>query len=349
MEDLRPWLRRLVSDNADEQRDAGQAVFGIASSCEPSDSTDFPPTVFATAVQTALAELDAVPILTRLLEREDQFWDRDHERRMEGHQASSFDYLHHFGIHAVLASMGPAGRGVIGQVLAMLGHREPVIRDLAIQAIGSIGAEARSALPTLLGKVAPRGKDCYPFKLGRAVALISGNDAECLREVLALLDLSRTNLEMQAGMGILSEMGARAESAVPAVLRLTDAARDAETRSNAAGTLGAIAQRSAPALLSQIIDRLIKMTRAPEWFIRGNAVRALGALSRSGQRLPEIVEAILPSIGDREGDDWNAHEAAVTALESVGSAALPLLEVMVERKGKHHGEIRKIIRKIRSP
>ncbi len=91
--------------------------------------------------------------------------------------------------------------------------------------------------------------------------------------------------------------------------------------------------REAVEILTQKLD-------SKKWFIRGNAVRSLGLLQVSDERIIKKIEAL---IYDEEGDDWSVEEAAIIALGDVGPPALPSVSALLKLLSKYHCDMKQEI------
>jgi HEAT repeat protein len=229
----------------------------------------------------------------------------------------------------VLECVGPGGATAVPALVEMLAANGGNQAWLASEALGGIGPAAAAAVSPLVKAICRAGADERPYRKGRALSAIAGDDPQVVRTLAERLTDPRPTAR-EGACAALAEFGPKAAAAVPALVTAT---RHAEpgTRSHAAIALAAVAAGRA-----DVVDVLLPLTRDPEWFVRGNAI---GSLGRLGLRLPEVVPAFVAALDDVGGDgDWTVREQALDALARAGADAAPAMpKLLAQLGGKDDG------------
>ena len=126
--------------------------------------------------------------------------------------------------------------------------------------------------------------------------------------------------QRSAAVDQLGDLGARARSAIPALIKALDHADD-ELRWRAARALGAISvtHDAAPALTARLSD--------PHPLVRAHAAYALGKIGKSDEA---IVAALAAAIGDEDAAVRRAAAGALRALPADPDVVRPIMVKMLE-------------------
>lgn len=135
------------------------------------------------------AALPAVPALTKLLTaqgdvRYDRFEVAAALLRMDSENAASLAYFHEFlgpsakpgrmyDVADALEEIGAAGAKLVPDLRVMLGSKNEIIREWAVEILGEIGPSAKEALPALREQLAQK-TDRDKRRLERAIQRIEG-------------------------------------------------------------------------------------------------------------------------------------------------------------------------------
>jgi HEAT repeat protein len=227
-----------------------------------------------------------------------------------------------------LGELGPAAAPALDRILELTWDADNSVRLSAVAALGGLGTAAAPALDRLLNVLqeACKAAPMSSMMLGRRRGIsFDIRDPQVGREealaVLASgagLDLLRMGLVRQAAASALGGLG---PAAVPALDRLVELSRDADstTRSVAVRALGRLGPAAAGA-----IDRLLELTRDADHLVRWAAVSALGALGSAGEpalaRILELTRDSHPIV----------RRAAIRALHRLGRGTAPVVDRLVE-------------------
>lgn len=230
----------------------------------------------------------------------------------------------------VLEAVGPGAAEAVPVLIEMLEANGGHEAYLAAEALGSMGPAARAAVPALIETVRHQGANERPYRKGRALAALAGDDPSVVRRLADLVSAPEAAAR-EGACAALREFGARAAAAIPALIAATRH-DDAETRSHAAIALSTVA-RDRP----DIVDVLLPLTRDEAWWVRGNAVGSLGAL---GLRLPDLIPVFVAALSDTGGDgDWTVREQALSALADAGPQAESAVPVLLGQLRDEEGDI----------
>lgn len=155
----------------------------------------------------------------------------------------------------------PAGPDLV----AALGDSDPLVRQVAVRAVGDLAPDVPGAVPALT--------TLFPdIEAIRAVARFGPAGAEAVPALVALFRHDDSTVRWQAVRAV-GKFGRPAVAAVPELIRLTGSDPDAIVREHAAEAMGDIGPAAAAG-----IPALVKAMHDPVARVRRDAVRSLGQM-----------------------------------------------------------------------
>lgn len=225
---------------------------------------------------------------------------------------------------AAVEALSHSGTAALPQVIRLLRHHDPGVRQSAAKVIGLLGPAAAEALPSLVESLQAEVRDAH--------RQYDGIDNEGIRQsrirgalrasqaVLALSQMGRPAVELLLKrmdgtdalmtcyvMEVLGRLRRDASAAVPAVLKVLQADTAAWQRARAAGVLGSIAPGD-----ERVIAALGKALDDKDEGARRHSAYALGRLGPKG--IAVLIDALQAASNDRK-------IAAIHGLRSAGAAA----------------------------
>ncbi len=251
------------------------------------------------------------------------------------------------GIGPVAASRAPTLAAIVEQ------HPRDTLGEAAFLALGSIGTNARVALPTLLANVRSTGQQSSPDHRSQALARVIGDDPAAYAEIARSIDPRGDFAQVDGACALLAclpvpqptiaeillskvaladEIDARtrllmlAASLCPGepdvsarcrevVLGLV-ADTDADLRAAAAIALGHVGDPT------RDMSSLVALARDPQWQVRNAAYLAAGTWPRFDL---DVLAAAGADLGCYDGYDGEPHYSALNLLIGAGHAAAPLV------------------------
>jgi hypothetical protein len=208
-----------------------------------------------------------------------------------------------------LAKLGPGAAPAVPELMTQLdklsGPETAPLREAIVKTLGSIGAPARAAIPTMTRQV---GRD---FDLDLAIRrstnqILAAGDADVLT-LIQLLRSREVGQRLRAAKS-LGQIGPDARAAVPELAAvLADPDGDVRRAALAAikGIQGSVATADAAGVF--VLD-----LQSPEEDIRYQAVKNLGRLGRDAR---QAVQPLQPLLADPSPD---VRRAAAEALARIG-------------------------------
>ncbi|MEN6449155.1 MAG: HEAT repeat domain-containing protein [Thermoguttaceae bacterium] len=258
---------------------------------------------------------------------------------------------------AAANALGELGSAGVPALTELLGDKDAGVRQAAVESLGKIGPEAKTAIPTLVNLLRD-GHSGLPDSASKSLAKIGPAAIPALKDFLsdsskdkwvrrraastlgqigaatvpALRELSNDkSVEFRCAvvdaLEQASSTGAGAKAAVPVLARLlTDP--DLNVRNTAARAVSRIGPKAEPA-----IPALVTLLRHRDTYPMVFGDEAAVALGKIG---PAAIPAIMELLKDK---DVQCRWAAVSALKEVGSAAVPVLVRSLKNKSLNSDEV----------
>jgi HEAT repeat protein len=217
-----------------------------------------------------------------------------------------------------LGSVGPEAKPAVPALIRVLSDRRFTVRGGSATALGKIGAEAKDAIPAILHAPGPAGPGATTFAI--PAAAIGPAAVPALIEGLGDPDDGPRWTAAEA----LGRIGPRAQAAVPALTRMSTSANLTD-RVIAATALWRIARDN------RVVPLLVEAARPADGRDLGNRYAALDALAEIGPAAAEAVPALIKQLAVE--NDINAYKV-VDALGKIGPAAGAAIEPL-ERISAH--------------
>lgn len=260
-------------------------------------------------------------------------------------------------IGRLLSRIGPIATPCVPQLIACLRHPEPTVSGSAIGALGSIGPEARAALPALVERATGGELGADRITLPRAIARIAGDSLELAAHLSTRLRDTESEQVTRGACAVLRETkpGRRtgldvavaafphaksAERRADLLWSATDWAEREGVRGTEVLTLAGTARmdpservRAAAAWcqgrLGDVRDEesLMQYANDEHPWVRGALAQALIGRAPPSER---VVQRIAKNLGDYNGYDGSPHDDAVEVLRHWGPAAHVARHEMVE-------------------
>ncbi len=184
----------------------------------------------------------------------------------------------------ILARFGARAKAAVPTLVKYLD--EPFYRDAAMTAIGSMGSDAKSAVPKLI--ILIEGGKLSFTSLKTAILAAGGIGPDAKSAVPAILDAAGINQEVEC-IYAFGEIGPGSEPAIPYLLRILNKYRNDERMANT--IVHSLAQVGEPS-----IDPLIDLLASEESSLAGHAETALIEIG------PNVVPTILEGLLSQEPD-----------------------------------------------
>lgn len=209
-----------------------------------------------------------------------------------------------------LAKLGPLASAATGDLVAVLerlrGNEQEPLQEAVVEALGSIGAPARGALPAL-ARAANRTADIDQALKRARDSILAAQEVPRDIELLAQQLLSRDASSRLRATKALADLGPAARGAAPGlVLALRDP--DDDVRRGAIAALKAVQ----PGVPSEALVRAIAVDlRSPDANVRLVTVRTLGKLGAPAAVVAADIDALR---GDPDPDVRRAAAVALTQI-----------------------------------
>lgn len=226
--------------------------------------------------------------------------------------------------------MDRKAEGAVPALIKALNDPEPDVRSNVYRTLGNIGPAARSSAPGLLenlnkygedtdhpqckeiveaaGLIGPsaiavleRGLSCSVWEAARALGKMGPAAAQMLVKAF-MTDPDKVAGTVDASAFALQKLGPKAESAIPALVKVLDA-KDRTRSTWACEILGKIGPNAVPAL--------IKALGNEDSDVRAHAAEALGGM---GSQAKAASKALNKALSD---SDSNVRQAAAKALDAI--------------------------------
>jgi len=223
-----------------------------------------------------------------------------------------------------LGKMGSAAGDAVPALSDALDDEFWFVREAAAEALGGMGPQARGSVPALTCALGDEGWSVREAALAAIERLLPNGEV-----VSALIEgLGNDSPSTRWGAALaLKEMGSRAASAVPTLVRLLEEDDDNDVRRVAAEALGDIGEQeeAVPALTQALEDKY--------WRVRRAAVRALVKIGPHSDVVPGLAQAMSDT-------DPRVRSAAAQALGDVGTRATEAVPPLVQALEDDSGIVR---------
>jgi HEAT repeat protein len=235
------------------------------------------------------------------------------------------------------AITGPARQEAVVALLAVLSDDRSYVRRSAVEALGYLGAEAKSAVPDLIPKLAV-GNDTAgnrgdpSTEVRREIVLTLGRIDPEAKSVLATLGKSLRdpdNSVSQAATDVLVQIGkgGAACDEVVAIFAAATTDKDLQVCLRSIAALGLIGG-------DRVIPPLAAAVKRKEATVRKKAVESL---AKVGPKNKTVVPALLGALKEVDGD---IRHYAVEGLGNVGVEAKPAMPALIETLDDRDMDIR---------
>lgn len=198
----------------------------------------------------------------------------------------------------VYAAPTPVGRILKSSLMSIADDSEPLVRGVAVQAIGAIGGATPS--PEIIDRLLESSRDAQQPVIASAVGALAnlGRAANTPQVIARLLEIIQepSSLAFEAARALSTIAAGRTNSSL--VLRLVELMRSANEAAGFAA-LSVIGRLSAEIGIPQLIEPLLEMTKEDDPDLRGRAVVALGRL-RSAAATSKIMNRLIELTADSD-------------------------------------------------
>jgi len=200
-------------------------------------------------------------------------------------------------------------------LIAALKDKNPDIRWSAVNALGSIGAEANDAVPALIAALKDEDSDIRRSVVN-ALESIGAEAKAVVPALIAALKDKDPHVRTSAAT-VLGNIGAEAKEAVPTLIAaLKDEDPYVRVRATfALGNIGAEAKEAVPTLIAALKDE--------NPYVRANAIDALESI---GAEAKAVVPALTVTLKDEDSD---IRAKAIDALGSIGAEAKAVVPALI--------------------
>jgi hypothetical protein len=201
-----------------------------------------------------------------------------------------------------LKQMGKDAAPAGADLVAALADADPLVRDVAAQAIGQLAPDVPGAVPALV--------KLFPDKTAvRAVSTFKAAGAEAVPHLLPLIKDTKLDVPTRRqAIRTLGKIGEPAKAAVPDLIALTDSDPEAGIQEQAAEALGDIGPNAA----AEGIPCLVRALKHPVARNRRDAVRSLGQMGAAAKAHLAEVKALT---ADPDNDVKDAAKKSVRQID----------------------------------
>jgi HEAT repeat protein/outer membrane protein assembly factor BamB len=328
-----PETCRLAAAALGPVGDASEAVVAVLTGALDDPDPKVRDAATTTLAQLARAASNVLPALLALLD------DMDTEK------------LVRHGALLTLAKIGRAAASAAPQLIELVGHDDPVTRQMAVSTLGTVGDASDATVTALidalsdenravrhgalsaLAKIGPAAASAAP----KLIELVGDNDPLTRRLAIKSLDAVGdasqaavtaltgaaidTNQNVRyAALSTLAKIGPAAASAAPRLIELLRH-NDPETRRRAASALGALGGTS-DAIVAALTDALVDSDRRVRDF-------AMTALEQHEKIVSDAVPALLARLESATEGEQIRRQALLTLAE-IGPAAASAVPKLIE-------------------
>jgi hypothetical protein len=202
-----------------------------------------------------------------------------------------------------LGRIGKAATPAAAELVAALSDRDPLVRGVAVRAIGELAPEVPGAMPGLVA--------LFPdVEAIRAVSRFGPAGADAVPRLIELLRHEDPTVRWQAAR-TLGKVREPAVPSVPELVRLTGSDSESLVREHAAEAIGDIGPAAAAG-----IPALVQALKDPVPRVRRDAVRALGQM---GPTAKGVLADVRLATQDPDADVKAAASRAVSLIDPTAS------------------------------
>jgi HEAT repeat protein len=231
------------------------------------------------------------------------------------------DYIRSEAAEA-LGSIGAEPETTIPALIALLDDKDLGVRASAAKGLGQFGTRSRAAIPKLVTMMGPSNYGPLPDVVTSALIRIAPDPTALM--------LERFDIDRTSAIQGLKELGPKANAAIPTLMREATSDAPDHLHGTAALALSAIAPND-----PEVVRAVLKATRAPHKYSRGEAIQALAIHRQHGRAaVPRLIEIVTD---DEDGSCVNLAIQVIQIFAAHATPAVPAVRAALrhpDREGR---------------